>query len=99
MTKLDINTITKVQYGKLSLEEDYIIMIECEECGNTEDTEEQICSECGNEDVIPTTNHEGVDCEVCGASIDMWEDALIGLGNNSGLICTNCMDELELKFN
>lgn len=64
-------------------EEDSIVEEECLECGwkayhnagdiNPENIIE--CPECGNEDVIPTTAHENMECDICGGYIDMWDDA------------------------
>lgn len=99
MEKLEFDDITKKQCDELILEEDFIITIECEDCGNIEDTEEEFCSECGGENVIPSTSHEDLHCELCGIWFDLWTDAFIGLGDDSGLICSRCMDKLDLRFN
>lgn len=83
-----------MQKNDFHFEEDYIIGIECDQCGYTDTDETDCCPDCGSEEIINETGHEECDCAICGAPFDMWED---GYRNekNGKLICCDCYNNLE----
>lgn len=78
----------------LTHEEDYIIQLECEDCGEfSEDVSYNECETCGSTNVIPETSHEGVECKLCKQAFDMWEDAYIDK-TDFELVCESCYNDL-----
>lgn len=106
ITLININTVTKKYFEDMTLEEDYMIEFECESCGYSgsadylDDVDDPICPDCGSDEVIPETSHESTACDICGETIDMWEEVATHNMPNSNYneICTHCYGELESKF-
>ena len=78
------------------LEEDYVYECACEDCGYetevTESTEWDECPKCGCENFLTQTFHDGLECELCGDVISMYEDAY---RSDDLLICVDCFQELD----
>lgn len=77
------------------LEEPEIIMVECNDCGVTSDTDDHQCKYCESEDVMVFTNIEGQDCILCGSTFDIWDNFHRLIDGDFECICTNCYDNLE----
>lgn len=76
-----------------TIEKDFVVYAECEECGEVFFEEKDECEECGGE-LINTTKHETSVCCVCKNVIGMWEDAY--KENTTGeIICRACYDNIE----
>lgn len=101
MTTTTINqkAVTALDLKESYESNDYIIQVECEACGEVSNEglygdEDATCPECGSDDTIPETSHEGMDCAVdgCGHTFDMWEDGYIVAGE---LVCDDCHTNME----
>ena len=74
-----------------SIEEDYAIECICEACGHY-NAEEGCCEECGSEDILVETAHEGIECSHCGCPFGIWEDYFVH--EDGRQICKYCYNEL-----
>ena len=75
-------------------EDDYIISTECQNCGAILDDEVFECEECGSTDVIFETAHEGMECVICGNTLDCDESAYRH-DKTDDIICNSCYNNLE----
>lgn len=81
-----------------TFEEDELLSKECENCeaslegSDVEDIE--VCPDCGCEDLINSTCHEGMECSKCQGVFDIWEDGYRNEKNDDELICKDCFDKL-----
>ena len=82
----------KFDISKFDYEEDYIIESVCQECGQTHCEEVEMCEECGSDNLINETSHEGTICDNCKHTFDMWDNNYSD-GNLS--ICEDCYTELK----
>lgn len=83
-------------------EEDFAISYECEACGHTEDCQDEevdTCSECGSDNLIPTTGHENTECDLCDIGFDMWDTNYANVSGKEEHIrnvCEDCYDKLNV---
>lgn len=88
--------LTKKLFDELTFEEDFVIECVCDECGHVHKDEVFNCNECGSEELLNETSHEGMLCSICGGYIDMWTDLYV---NGDIYVCENCYDNFELEAN
>lgn len=93
---LNLKSISESEFETFEEEEDYIIQVICEDCGESYDEECCECDECGSTNMTNSTSHEGVECASCGYTLDMFDLLVAGLVNKQRVeICDDCYNELK----
>jgi rRNA maturation endonuclease Nob1 len=72
----------------MDFQEDELFESSCLDCGNKSQEEFSECPECGSDNVVNETYHEGRECYGCGHIFDMWEDGYTDERDN--LFCRDC---------